>query len=89
LNTTAFSDSLWDSFQRFSGVNDTSATFEVNRFGSFTANFRAPLDFFCVPEGFFPKGIRTLGTANNSILDYTSHGEALCISFALISSIRL
>lgn len=40
LNTTAFSDSPLDYLQRFLGANDTSATLQVNRFGSFTANFK-------------------------------------------------
>jgi uncharacterized membrane protein len=42
LNTTAISDSLSNSFLRLRGrgPNDPSSTFEVNGYGSFTANFK-------------------------------------------------
>jgi YVTN family beta-propeller protein len=42
LNQSAISDSPWNSFYYFivGKPNDTSATFDVNRFGTFTANFK-------------------------------------------------
>ena len=42
LNQSAISDSPWNSFLSTLGMkpNDTSATFDVNRFGTFTANFK-------------------------------------------------
>jgi hypothetical protein len=61
LNTTAFSDSPWDSLQRFLGASDTSSTFEVNRFGNFTANFKhlAPP----VPAGYWASLFTIVATA--------------------------
>jgi hypothetical protein len=43
LNQSAISDSPWNSFLSTLGMkpNDTSATFDVDRFGTFTANFKA------------------------------------------------
>ena len=43
LNQSAISDSPWNSFLSTLGMkpNDTSATFDANRFGTFTANFKA------------------------------------------------
>ena len=42
LNQSAISDSPWNSFLSIFGKpNDASATFDVNRFGTFTANFKA------------------------------------------------
>jgi YVTN family beta-propeller protein len=43
LNQSAISDSPWNSLLSTLGMkqNDTSATFDVNRFGTFTANFKA------------------------------------------------
>jgi hypothetical protein len=42
LNQSAISDSPWNPFLSIIGMkpNDTSATFDVNRFGTFTANFK-------------------------------------------------
>jgi YVTN family beta-propeller protein len=40
LNTTAFSDSPWDSLRRLFGATDKSTTFDINAFGTFTANFK-------------------------------------------------
>ncbi len=42
LNQSGISDSPWNSFLSALGrkPNDTSATFDVNRFGIFTANFK-------------------------------------------------
>ncbi len=42
LNTTAISDSPWNSFLRLigRGPNDPSAAFDVNEYGSFTAKFK-------------------------------------------------
>jgi YVTN family beta-propeller protein len=42
LNTTAVSDSPWNSFLRLIGrePNDPSTTFDVNGYGTFTANFK-------------------------------------------------
>ena len=42
LNQSAISDSPWNSLLSTLGMkpNDTSATFDVNRFGTFTANFK-------------------------------------------------
>ncbi|MGA9154734.1 MAG: YncE family protein [Candidatus Nitrosopolaris sp.] len=42
LNQSAISDSAWNSFLSIFGKPyDASATFDVNRFGTFTANFKA------------------------------------------------
>jgi hypothetical protein len=42
LNQSTISDSPWNPFLTILGMkpNDTSATFDVNRFGAFTANFK-------------------------------------------------
>jgi YVTN family beta-propeller protein len=42
LNQSSISDSPWTSFLSILGIkqNDTSATFDVNRYGTFTANFK-------------------------------------------------
>ena len=40
-NQSAISDSPWNSLSIFGKPYDASATFDVNRFGTFTANFKA------------------------------------------------
>jgi YVTN family beta-propeller protein len=53
LNQSAISDSPWDSIRKLFGANDTSATFDVNRFGTFTANFK-PAPPSVPPEFWIP-----------------------------------